>query len=299
MAALLGADALALLRIFAALAIGLIYMLFDVFNNRNIPTIFAYGTLIFAALMTLLYYPDTTAMIYSGVVAAFILSAGYLLYKIGHVGAADIIELAAISMVLFVQPVPYLINAMQLGLPFIVSVFVATGVAALLMIPLYYLPIAVMRFGRKLYGYIEPANLLKGGVTIVAYAAFIAFVYLLFPGANIAGIAVIVIVAVSSATTIIFEKAITQSMVKLIPVGKFEEGDIIATNLMSDRELKAAQKKIPQFGRLATSKLISIMKSRKIKEKFPVYRNAMPLALPIFAGILISLLAGNLILLVI
>ena len=40
------------------------------------------------------------------------------------------------------------------------------------------------------------------------------------------------------------------------------------------------------------------MHEKHIKNKFPVYREALPLALPIFIGVAISLLFGNLFILV-
>ncbi len=53
------------------------------------------------------------------------------------------------------------------------------------------------------------------------------------------------------------------------------------------------------FDRLVTPGIIGLMKKKGVRTKFPVYRKAMPLALPIFAGVIISLLIGNIIFLII
>jgi Flp pilus assembly protein protease CpaA len=292
-------DFLLLIRIAALLIVSAVYMLFDVFNNRNVPNVFAYSVLGFSVLMTLLYYPDFTTMLESGAVAAFILAAGYLLYKIGHVGAADITELASISMILFVQSTPYLVNVLQFGLPFIVSVFIATGVFSLIMVPIYYLPRAVLMFGRGIVTEISNTTLFKGLLTLVAYCIFIIFLYSVFPAVNLIGIGVLFIVAVSSVLTIIFEKGITKSMIKHIRADQFEEGDIIATNLMTNEEMNAAKVEVGEFDRLITGRMITAMKQKYATKAFPVYRNALPLALPIFMGVVTSLLVGNIILLII
>ena len=57
--------------------------------------------------------------------------------------------------------------------------------------------------------------------------------------------------------------------------------------------------KIKGFDHLVTLRIIKEMSNKKIKLKFPVYRKAMPLALPIFIAVLISILFGNLILIII
>ncbi len=292
-------DIVSTIRIAAVVVVSLVYMIFDVFNNRNVPNVLAYGILAFSFIMTFLYYPTPTTLIESAAAGALILAAGYVLYRIGHVGAADITEMASISMLLFIQPAPYFANVVQYNLPFIVSVFIATGVFALLMIPLYYLPRAIMKPGSKLMQQITRGVMLKGALTLVAYALFIIFFYSVFPTANIIGILILVFVALSSFITILFEKGITGSMVKYIGVNSFEEGDIVATNLMSDEQIRIAKSRVHSFDRLLTKQLINEMKKNNISDTFPVYRNAMPLALPIFLGTVASLLIGNFILLII
>jgi Flp pilus assembly protein protease CpaA len=120
-------------------AITLVYAIFDIFNKRNVPTVFAYATLVVGVIFTLSTL-NIMVIAESSVIAAVIFGLGYMLFKAGQLGAADVVELAAISMMLPIMQTPLLANTYQYGIPFIVSVFIATGIAALVMIPLYYIP---------------------------------------------------------------------------------------------------------------------------------------------------------------
>ena len=191
-----------------------------------------------------------------------------------------------------------IIPIFQFGFPFILSVFVASGIVALALIPFYYLPRARFVLKNSILKMVDKKAMLKGTLLLVSYILFIAFLVIELNISLVGGL-IMTVVMVSSVTTVIFEKPITDSMIEYIPVERFEDGDIIATNLMKKSEIISMKKKVNGFDRLVTTKLMNQMRKMRIKEKFPVYRKAMPLALPIFAGAVISLLAGNIVLIVI
>ncbi len=288
-------DQLLMLRIGVAFVIALIYMLFDIFNKRNVPSVYAYATVIVGVLFTISYL-NSMIIIESAAIAAAVSALGYLVYKIGQLGAADVIELAAISLILPVQPAAYLIQNAQLGLPFILSVFVATGIIALLMIPVYYVPRAARMMGKRFWSSITRKDLAKSLMTLGAYGIFTVFL-ILEANLGIAGIVVMAALMIGSSLTIAFERPIMDSMISFIPVSQFEEGDIVALSMMKKSEIAATRKKVKGFDRLVTYNIMKKMQKLRIKGKFPVYRQAMPLALPIFIGFVISILFGNLILL--
>lgn len=291
-------DQFLIYRIAIIVILAFIYMAFDVFNKRNVPTIFAYASLVIGVIMTALYYPDLQSISLSAVVVVIVSSLGYVFYRIGQLGAADVIEFAAISMILPVQPAPYLLSYLQFNMPFIVSIFIATGVTALLMIPFYYLPRASLMLKKKMFGMVRSKDLYRGLLMLVAYLAFTAFL-IYFLQIGIIGIVLMLLITASSLITTIFQAPITDTMIENIPVSRFEEGDIIALNLMKKSEIKRMKEKIKGFDHLVTLRIIKEMSNKKIKLKFPVYRKAMPLALPIFIAVLISILFGNLILIII
>jgi Flp pilus assembly protein protease CpaA len=280
-------------RVISLIAIGLIYMLFDLFNKRNIPSWFVYSALAYGILLTVLYL-NVSSILISAAIGAVVFAAGYLVYRNGSLGAGDVFEFATLSLILPFQALPFFTRTGQLGLPFIISVFMATGITALVIVPIYYLPkshIRHIRIGKEIP---------KGDA---GRAILVSLVYLIFAiflitdvGISIAGIAVLILLMLGSAMIMLFQKPIAESMIEYVTVYKFEEGDMIATNLMEPNSVGKIKKHIKNFGRLVTPELIKEMKRKKIKNRFPVYKKAIPLAAPIFIGIVTALLFGNVIL---
>ena len=284
------------IKVITVIAIALTYLLFDIFNKRNVPTVYAYSTLVIGLAFTATI-GDLQASGESLLIAAVIASLGYVVYRVGQLGAADVIELAAISLIIPIQPQAYLTSQVQLALPFIISVFIATGVAALILIPLYYLPRAERIFKKNVLHMITNKDIFRGILILCAYGIFIVF-WIYEIGLSPAGIALVAIVMIGASVTVMFQKPITDSMVDYISPGKFEEGDIIALNLMSKSQISNARKKVKGFGKLVTISVLREIRKRKLTGKFPVYRQAMPFAVPIFIGLVVSLLYGNIILLI-
>ena len=113
------------------------------------------------------------------------------------------------------------------------------------------------------------------------------------------GIEVISVFAVFSIIMLLFERAITDSMVEYVGVGKFEEDELIAMNLLSQQEVTKLRKKLKHFGRLITPALIKEMKQKRFNEKLPIYKAPIPFAAMIFIGLVAAVLFGNILFLVI
>ncbi|MCL5114984.1 MAG: hypothetical protein M1528_00375 [Candidatus Marsarchaeota archaeon] len=275
------------------MVIGLVYMVFDIFNKRNIPLWFAYPALAYAALLTVLYF-NVNLIGISAAIAAVVLALGYVVYRLGFLGGADVIELATLSLILPFQKIPLLNSVNQIGMPFIISLFIASGVSALILVPLYYLPkakVGRMRIGREI-----PRSAVIKSISIgVIYAVF--YMFLAFEiGVSVSGAIVLLAMVLGSIAIILFENPLTKCMIRTVDVSAIEEGDLIAMNMISQKDIEMLGKRIGSFGRLATSDLIKEMKRKKIRIKLPVYKKAVPLAAPIFIGIVISILFGNIIL---
>ena len=301
MLAVMAPSALAQFRLAAALAIALIYLLLDVFNGRNVPSVFAYATLVFGAAMTLTYasypYIETSAL-----VAIIVIAIGYVFYRIGQLGAADVIEFAAISLIIPVQGTPFFLDIPQFGFPLMLSLLINAGVVALVMVIVYYLPISIRtirnsRINGGIDSLITRYDIIKTGFILAVYIIFAAMLALTV-GLGPAGIALIGIIAFGSIVITLFERPLIYSMVRYVPVSKIDEGDIIETKLMDRRQLSALKRSISGFDRLVTPKVLAQLKRRKVKSRMPVYKNAMPFAVPIFFGLVLSIMFGNLILLI-
>lgn len=150
-----------ILRIVSVVAIALVYMLFDVLNKRNVPSLFAYATLAYGILLTILYLDATTILVSTGI-ALVVLGVGYLIYRIGQLGAADVIEFAALSLIMPIQLTPLIASGVnQFQLPFMLSLLLNTGIVALILVPIYYLPKAMQSLKKPLTSFIDRQGLIK------------------------------------------------------------------------------------------------------------------------------------------
>jgi Flp pilus assembly protein protease CpaA len=286
-----------IIRIVSLVVIALVYMLFDIFNKRNVPSSFVYGTLAYGILLTVLYFNLHTIGLSLGI-AAVITGIGYIIYRIGQLGLADVIEFAAISLILPIQKAPLLItSAMQLNTPFIFSLLVNTGIVVIIVVPIYYIPKAIKKAKKPISTYITKREILMSALLAGSYLIFILLLSIIARPSYVA-IAILAIMMICSVVVALFAKPITNVMIEYVSVSKFEEGDIIAINLMDGKTLDSLKKRVKGFGRLVTPKLIKEMKLKKVNEKLPVYKKAMPFAVPIFIGIVLAILLGNILFLV-
>ncbi len=279
-------DISMLVSLLALLAISVLYAAFDVFNKRNVPDVFAYVSVAAGLVITFAFHQSD--IVFSLVVAMVVGVIGYTVYRLGLWGAGDYFELMAISLVIPVQPTPFFTAIGQLGLPFILSVFVGTGFAAIWIVPIYYLLFMKKEWAKKP----DAKHVYYGVSLLVLYLLLLLFIFY-FYGFDPGRLILILVVAVPSAFTLVFEEEITSRMIESMPTTKLEEGDIIAFNMMSSREMRYFSK-YAGFGRLATRDLVKRLRSAKMR--LPVYRNAAPLALFILIGIVISLFFGNVVL---
>ncbi len=281
------------IRIVVLLAITLAYSLFDLFNNREVPNLFAYGSVVVALALCITYMNSYTVV--GIVIALIILGIGYLLYKTGFLGAGDVLELTAIALLLPIQTTPLLVTTPQLGLPFVLSVFISSGYFAIIMLVLYYMAFARRNPLEKDFK-IESKRVFMGFMIVVAYILLMVMLYTL-TGMGVIGIILILALAIFSSVMLVYERLMNYRMVSMLLPKELTPDDMIATNLMNHDDLTYFKGVSKNFGRLATPKLIKDLESEK--KKLPVYRNAAPLAAFFFIGVVFSLLFGNLIFLII
>lgn len=278
-----------LIPMFSLLAITLLYASFDIFNKRNVPDVFAYASVVVGLLITFVY--NQAYLGYSLLLAIVLGVLGYIVYRVGYWGAGDSLELVSISLIVPVQPMPFFGGVFQLGLPFVISVFIATGVIATLVMPIYYLI-----FAKKKGGIVPDARHTIYGVSIFLLYMMLLLFLSYVTAFSIIRTLLILLVAVPSALTLAFEEQIASRMAERVYPSSLEEGDIIALRMMSSAEKKYFLR-YAGFGRLATKTLIARMRSAR--KKLPVYKNAAPLAAFILAGVIIALLFGDIVLFII
>ncbi len=276
------------------LVIGFIYLIFDVFNKRNIPSVIVYSFLGYGILLTVLYL-NLNRIIESSLIAIAIISFGYIIYKLGLLGFGDIFELATLSLIFpfFNKPIFYSLS--QFNIPFVISILLNSGIVAIILIPIFYL----IKFTHKhknekisIFKLVTNKQIFKTLLIAISYSIFIAFLIILFGFYN--GFIILILIATFSVIMILFELPITNTMIEYVSVNKFEEGELIAINLMADNEVKKIKKQFKSFNRLITFQLIKQMKQKHFKKKLPIYKEPIPFATMIFLGIILSIGIGNL-----
>ncbi len=280
---------LELLRMGILLTVVVLYALFDLFNKREVPDAFVYAALAIGLLITFTY-PKTTAEI-SLLVAVAVAAIGYVIYRAGFWGAGDFFELTTISLILPIQPRPLLVSVDQLGMPFVVSFFISTGLAAIWIVPIYYLLVNREKTSKRTKT--QPIYKILGVLLITIYLMLLLFVYLLF-GISWLRLLIIAAIGIPSAIILAYEEEITDKMTRLVPAKELTEGDIIAVNLMQGSEIRYFASKYKNFGRLVTKEMAKELSH--VDRKLPVYRHAAPFAVFVLIGVVVSLLFGNIIL---
>ncbi|MGC8547789.1 MAG: prepilin peptidase [Candidatus Micrarchaeia archaeon] len=280
---------LELLRMGTLLVVVVLYAIFDLFNKREVPDAFVYAALAIGVLLTFTY-PKTTVEI-SLLVAVAVAAIGYVIYRAGFWGAGDFFELTTISLILPIQPRPLLVSVDQLGIPFVVSFFISTGLAAIWIVPIYYLLVNREKTNTKTKT--QPIYKILGVLLITIYLMLLLFVYSLF-GISWLRLLIIAAIGIPSAIILAYEEEITDKMTRLVPAKELTEGDIIAVNLMQSSEIRYFASKYKNFGRLVTKEMAKEL--RHVDRKLPVYRHAAPFAVFVLIGVVVSLLFGNIIL---
>jgi Flp pilus assembly protein protease CpaA len=270
--------------------VALAYAAFDVFNKRNVPNLFVYGSIVLGIAVAIVY--SYSMLLIVGIMAVVVLALGYVVYKFGYLGAGDVAEFMFVVLAMPIQQQPLLFGPQQFGMPFILSVFVAAGYSASLFVPIYYL---WPRKENKKSFTPSRRGIISGGLLFLAYLLLMAALWFVVKiHLNLIAIILILMVAISSAIMLIYEKKIYMGMVAFIYPNELEEEDMIAINMMDEDDLNFFKSKMPDFGRLVTTAELKVI--HDIKRKVPVYRNSVPFALFLFIGIVISLAFGNIVL---
>ncbi|MGC8538539.1 MAG: hypothetical protein ACP5MK_01575 [Candidatus Micrarchaeia archaeon] len=276
-----------LIRILLLVLISLIYALYDIFNKRNVPDLFVYASLAVGLLSTIAYWSYLS--LYSIGIAVVIGAIGYVFYKGGQLGAGDGFELVTISLLLPIQPTPFLVSIAQFGMPFILSVLVATGFAAIVIVPIYYLLIDGKN--RRKIGKVDAKSMVKGIIILAIYLILLAMIYLVRYQISLIAIVLILALAVSSMFMALYANEINYRMISFVYPKELERGDMIAVSIMKKSDLAYFTRAYEKFGRVADDQLIA--KVKDLNRKLPVYKKAVPFAAFIFIGVVVSLLFGD------
>lgn len=250
---------------------------YDVFNKKNVPDIFLYGFLAVAFLLNLVLY-DTDLFWFSIAITVFISAIGYLFYRVGQLGGADVFVLAAIMLLLPIHPS---FSSMPFNIPFVFSVIIFSGVIFALYMMVY--------FGLKLMQTEAKPNLTYL-LMLIPYALF-AYVYMgsfLFSPVYFAFITISLFAII---ILMMFKESINKMLAEELPIAQLQEEDVLALELMNKDMIERYK-----LSRLMTKKEIDRLKKTKLEEVW-VYTKLPPFIPFVFAGMVIAMFLARYLLL--
>jgi hypothetical protein len=269
---------------------------YDLTHNRNVPDWLSFGMLglgIVAASVSL-WGAGIDAVAAVALPAIVVLALGYLFYKAGQIGGADVVIFAAIALLMPTAPAGIFENGAAsmpaLQLPFVLSLFLISGIL-----------FGIVTFARFFLPCVRAA--MEGEVRLgpeqkiyLALLAVTGAVFLWFAGSNALPAQFVIVFLAAllfSAFFYVFKSFIAQKfLIRLVGVKEIDEEDVLAVEEMSPEIVKKYGLK-----KLLTKSEIARIAKLPIK-KFPVYKN-MPAFLPyVLAALLLSLLYGDVVTLV-
>ncbi len=219
---------------------------YDLFNNKNVPDKFLYGFLALAFLANLFFYQETL-FIFSIAVAVFFSVVGYIFYRVGQIGGADVFVLASIMLLLPIAPS---FTDMPFNIPFIVSVLIFGGVLFAIYV--------MVTFGLKLY---KKENTRPRLIYLLMLVPYLLFSYV-YVNSILFSPVYFIVLSVLFASTIFFmmyKEELTMLLAEKIPVEKLEPEDVVAMELMDPQTVKEYG-----IGRLVTREMVERLNEKKL-----------------------------------
>jgi preflagellin peptidase FlaK len=270
------------LRIASLLAFLAISSYFDIFNRKNVPVGIPYAMIALGIILNLATM-DFGVIVSSATVALLIVTVGYVIYRTGQIGGADVLIFTGIALLVPSQPAALLPlePASHFFLyPFVFSAFLISGFLALIGLSFQYVPAvssSLLRGETK----IELKNAL---LAVLVSGTYIAVVFLLVQAQRIAPVQALFISALAllAGFLTLFKDKITLAMIEWVPLGEIDEEDVIALNLLKPSLVK----------KLALDPVVTRTEREKLKKSglksFPIFKG-MPAFLPyvFFAALLV------------
>lgn len=277
-----------LIRIAVALIGTSIAAYFDLFKNRNVPTKFSYSLIAVALILNILSL-DVGFLVSRLELAGLIFVLGYLIYRMGQIGGADVLLFVALALLLPDSP-PSLLKPESLlfEYPIMLSVFLLSGMLAIFGIFLKYMPMVLFDMIRGEKVRVNALQLFLSVAVAFAYVLLINTVNSFFQLSAIAIIAIIFIAASSLLLSIFREHIADKYMIRYVGIKAIDEEDVLALEKLDADIVKRFNLK-----RVLTEKEIEKLKKIKRIRKFPVYKN-MPVFIPyILIALILILIFGN------
>ena len=261
---------------------------FDLFNKKNVPVAIPYAMVAVGFILNLLSF-DANLILTSSAAALAVFAIGYLVYRTGQIGGADVLIFAGIALLLPESPAALLPQAATISplfsYPFIVPVFLISGFLAIIGLSLKYVPKVASGLAQGKVA-IRPQSALTSAIIVISYLAVIYF----FSQAGIivpAQSALLLLLVLLAGFLTAFKDYISSTMVEWVPLGGIDEEDVIALHSL-DPMLVSRLKLQP----VLTPPELAKLKKSKLK-KFPIYKGMPPFLPYILLAVLFLLIFGD------
>jgi Flp pilus assembly protein protease CpaA len=260
---------------------------YDVFNRRNVPSWLTYLLVALGIIFTLASF-NASLIAQSFLIALVIFIFGYILYRAGQIGGADVLIFVSIALLLPEAPQPIFGTAKPQSYPFVLSVFILSGMLGVFGIFLKYVPKVLGEFLKGEKVKVNSASVALAVVTMLLYSVFLFYLNSIveLPGAQLA---IFIGVVVCATSLFALKDHISEKyMIRMVRIDEIDEEDILAIEKM-DQRLVSKYK----LDRLLTPSEIEKLKKIGRRKKFPVYKE-MPVFMPyVLLALVASLLFGD------
>jgi Flp pilus assembly protein protease CpaA len=226
----------------------LIFSYYDMFNNRIIPDMVSYSFLFVSILIFFAFLPFEIIKIASGIL---IFIMGYILYKIGYIGGADVYAITGLSLIL---PLNFL------GIPSIILLLLGS-----MLLTMFYVMINFFVKSKEIK--FEKNDIITSVMWIIGYGALAYMIYNI--GQTTIGTIVFFLGIINSIFALI-KSNLMNSMIKTIKIDEIIEEDILAVDKM-DQDFVREHK----IERLLSKDEINKLRELGVEE-VPVYTGLPP-----------------------
>ena len=241
---------------------------FDLFNRRNVPDKFLYGFFLVSAIANVVFF-DACLIVYTLAIAVPLFLLGYLFYRLGQWGGADVAVI--LSIILLVPIHPSFVSLLP-NYPFILSVLLFSFT----LFALY----TIVHFGIRLAQTRARADV-KYLLFLLPYAAVI---YLLaqLPLVSPTYILILSIAVTGSVFYMAYRQPIIQLLSEKLPLKNVEIEDILALERMEEQASKY------RLQRLVTRSELARLRKLRISHLY-VYTGLPPFLPFLLAGFVLAL----------
>ncbi len=244
---------------------------YDLFNKKNVPNNLLYAFLIIALLVDLIFFqPD---LFWFSLALAFLFGIiGYIFYKAGQLGGADVFVICSIILLVPIHP-SFL--ALSFNLPFIFSVIIFAGVV-----------FSLYRFASLGWRLFEMTNVNPKLTYALLFIPYLIFAYVYVNSFLFSAVYFVLISLLLFATIffLIFKEDLNTLLCEEKLLSEIEPEDVLALEVMN-KDLIARY----ELKRLVTQKEIDRLAKTKLEKVF-VYTKLPPFIPFLFFGMILSLL---------